>query len=211
MRWCWSRTGSGCRSASPAPRTGILPWAIPRHPLDRQRRHARFLSTTPAAARSRRLRARPTLRHSGRKHASRRRCRIPLGSLALFDDEPGPDPATIYRPNDLDLFADARDRILRRLAAMQPAPRPVRRRSAWSSTFIAGLELSNDPAIGTECRRVAWRAVWSFGDEAKTHPRHGQQVQTRLSTPRTRSIFPVLERLATPPGHASGVGAKAAF
>ena len=84
-------------------------------------------------------------------------------SLALFDDDAAePDTATVYRPVPLDLYAvaDARDRILRRLAetpdgatldrllpdpdAMaEPTPRSaLRRRSAWSSTFVASLELA---------------------------------------------------------------------
>jgi segregation and condensation protein A len=84
-------------------------------------------------------------------------------SLALFDDdEPAPATATVYRPRNHALYAvgEARARILRRLAdapgevafeqllpdppepaeaASQPA---LRRRSAWSSTFAASLELA---------------------------------------------------------------------
>ena len=85
-------------------------------------------------------------------------------TLALFDDDPaGPNTATVYRPTYLDLFAvaDARDRILRRLAEtpgkasleqLLPATsdhaepheprRALRRRSAWSSTLVASLELA---------------------------------------------------------------------
>ena len=83
-------------------------------------------------------------------------------SLALFDDEPQADTATVYRPVRFDLYtvADARERILRRLAdvpggapleqllpdpdiLLEPARRsPLRRRSAWSSTFAASLELA---------------------------------------------------------------------
>jgi segregation and condensation protein A len=82
-------------------------------------------------------------------------------SLARFDAETAaPDTATVYRPARLALctVAEARDRIMRRLAERpagatlaqclpeQPADaetRPVlRRRSAWASTFVAGLELA---------------------------------------------------------------------
>ena len=84
-------------------------------------------------------------------------------SLALFDDETAAaDTATVYqaRPFELYAVAEARDRILRLLAAApdggslerflpDPPARPesearekLRRRSAWSSTFIAGLELA---------------------------------------------------------------------
>ena len=83
-------------------------------------------------------------------------------SLALFDDAAAPDTATVYRPIPLDLYpvAEARTRILRLLGEMpdgaaldrllpdrdalsERAPRaPLRRRSAWSSTFVASLELA---------------------------------------------------------------------
>jgi segregation and condensation protein A len=81
-------------------------------------------------------------------------------SLELFDDgSAAPDTAIIYRPVHLELFnvADARERILRRLADapggasldqllpndIEPESRPaIRRRSAWSSTFVASLELA---------------------------------------------------------------------
>jgi segregation and condensation protein A len=91
-------------------------------------------------------------------------------SMALFDDEAEPDTATVYRPLHFDLYtvADARDRILRLLAAaprwvaldrlLPDAPeqadhephRGLRRRSAWSSTFMASLELARqgDVALG---------------------------------------------------------------
>ena len=94
-------------------------------------------------------------------------------SLARFDDEPaGPDKATLYRPARLDLYtvAEARDRILRRLADSPddatlgqclPAPpaaidgeiQPeLCRRSAWASTLVAGLELARqgDVVMGQE-------------------------------------------------------------
>ena len=82
---------------------------------------------------------------------------------ALFDDDlPGPDTAASYRPLWLDLHAlpDARDRILR-LLGDSPDGRPLdqllpeqagdagdrtgttlKRRSAWTSTFVASLELA---------------------------------------------------------------------
>ena len=85
-------------------------------------------------------------------------------SLALFDDDPtGPETTTVYRAHPLDLFAvaDARDRILRRLAETpgevaleqllpeafhqadpQQPGRRLRRRSAWASTLVASLELA---------------------------------------------------------------------
>jgi segregation and condensation protein A len=82
-------------------------------------------------------------------------------SLALFDDDPVAARTDLYRPRPLDLYdvAEARQRILRRLAEMPDggrfeqflpdAPEPagdepgqaLRRRSAWSSTFVASLEL----------------------------------------------------------------------
>ena len=83
-------------------------------------------------------------------------------SLALFDDEPAPDTATLYRPRPLDLHdvSEARARIRQLLAAAPAggtldrflpdppeeagdAPHPtLRRRSAWSSTLVASLELA---------------------------------------------------------------------
>jgi segregation and condensation protein A len=90
--------------------------------------------------------------------------------MALFDDEAEPDTATVYRPVHFDLYtvADARDRILRLLAetprwveldrllpdvpeqADHESRRSLRRRSAWSSTFMASLELARqgDVALG---------------------------------------------------------------
>jgi segregation and condensation protein A len=84
-------------------------------------------------------------------------------SLALFDDDAGePDTTSVYRPplrHELHTVADARERILRQLAELpeggpleQFLPKPpeaaegglrqaLRQRSAWSSTFIASLEL----------------------------------------------------------------------
>jgi len=83
-------------------------------------------------------------------------------SLALFDDDPAPDTASVYRPllTDRHAVAAARERILLLLAAapdgapldrLLPAPpetaetaprRALRRRAAWASTLIAGLELA---------------------------------------------------------------------
>jgi segregation and condensation protein A len=84
-------------------------------------------------------------------------------SLALFDeDTAAADTATVYqaRPFELYAVAEARERILRLLAAApegaslerflpDPTDLPesgargkLRLRSAWSSTFIAGLELA---------------------------------------------------------------------
>jgi len=83
-------------------------------------------------------------------------------SMALFDDAAAPDTGSVYRPLHFDLYAvaEARNRILRLLgetpdgvplerllpdpeALSECAPRSaVRRRSAWSSTLIASLELA---------------------------------------------------------------------
>jgi segregation and condensation protein A len=89
-------------------------------------------------------------------------------SLALFDDDAAePDTASVYRPVRFDLYAvaEARDRILRRLAetpggaplehllpdpdaVSEQTPRPaLRRRSAWSSTFAASLELAKQGEV----------------------------------------------------------------
>src|SRR5271165_6909472 len=93
-------------------------------------------------------------------------------SMALFDDDAAPDTAPVYRPLHLELYAvaEARERILRRLAEapdgislgqLLPDPAAVsesepqqalRRRSAWSSTLIASLELAKqgDVVLGQE-------------------------------------------------------------
>jgi segregation and condensation protein A len=83
-------------------------------------------------------------------------------SLALFDDATEKETTEVYRARPFELYqvAGARVRILRRLAAIpQGAPlarflpdppeiaesearKKLRRRSAWSSTLIAGLELA---------------------------------------------------------------------
>jgi segregation and condensation protein A len=88
-------------------------------------------------------------------------------SLALFDDAPVPETITVYRPAQPPLYtaAAARDRILRRLddapdgaqleqllpdlAAIseQATAFAVRHRSAWSSTFIASLELARQGEV----------------------------------------------------------------
>jgi segregation and condensation protein A len=89
-------------------------------------------------------------------------------SLALFDDgEPAADTDAVYRPPRLALYrlAEARARILRLLAAaagevafeqlLPAAPQPadaeplrtLRRRSAWSSTFAASLELAKQGEV----------------------------------------------------------------
>ena len=88
-------------------------------------------------------------------------------SLALFDDDlPPPGTAARYRPVWLDLHAipDVRERILRRLAnrpdpcrldqPLPDAPGPgtphdteLRRRSRWTSTFTASLELAKQGEV----------------------------------------------------------------
>jgi segregation and condensation protein A len=88
-------------------------------------------------------------------------------SLALFDDETEADTAAVYRPRPFELYqvAEARERILRLLVAapdgaplerLLPDPAEVshsqtweklRRRSAWSSTFVAGLELAKQGEV----------------------------------------------------------------
>jgi segregation and condensation protein A len=91
-------------------------------------------------------------------------------SLALFDDDPVADTTTVYRPEPFDLYpvAEARERILRVLGTMPegaaletllpdaegttvPASRPAShvalRRSGWSSTFVASLELARQGAV----------------------------------------------------------------
>lgn len=93
-------------------------------------------------------------------------------SMALFDDASGPDTATSYRPRPFDLYAvaEARERILRRLAnAPEGAPLEqllpdapefaetgptLRRRSAWSSTLVASLELAKQGDVLLEQEAV---------------------------------------------------------
>jgi segregation and condensation protein A len=89
-------------------------------------------------------------------------------SLARFDDDAAePDSTSVYRPFHFALYAiaEARARVLRRLAAapegatlgqlLPDAAEPaegeplgtLRRRSAWSSTFVASLELAKQGAV----------------------------------------------------------------
>ena len=88
-------------------------------------------------------------------------------SLALFDDEAVPVTTTLYRPHPLELYdvAEARNRIRRRLAETPGGapldrflPEPpgtaenatranLRRRSAWSSTLVASLELAKQGEV----------------------------------------------------------------
>jgi len=88
-------------------------------------------------------------------------------SLGLFDDDlPDPDTMARYRPLWLDLHTipDARRRILRRMAGQQtprrldqllpdlPAPgappdSELRKRSRWTSTFTASLELAKQGEV----------------------------------------------------------------
>ncbi len=99
-------------------------------------------------------------------------------SLALFDDEPVADTANVYRPRPTELYdvAEARDRILRRLAEMpgggslarflpdSPEPeddeahRALRRRSAWSSTLVASLELAKQGDLAL-AQHDAWTEI----------------------------------------------------
>jgi segregation and condensation protein A len=99
-------------------------------------------------------------------------------SLALFNDEPVPDAAALYRPRPLDLYdvGEARERILRRLAEMPDGgwfeqflpetPEPatdesrqvLRRRSAWSSTFAASLELAKQGDVALD-QEDAWTPI----------------------------------------------------
>ena len=84
--------------------------------------------------------------------------------LALFDDAAdGAATETVYRPpwHDLHAMPEARDRILRLLAEAPgggplswflpddatEADTTLRRRSAWSSTFAASLELGKQGAV----------------------------------------------------------------
>jgi segregation and condensation protein A len=84
-------------------------------------------------------------------------------AMVLFDDDLADADTTIrYRPPQIDLFsiAEARDRILARLAETEvPQPLPqllpvmaesatqLRRRSAWTSTFTASLELAKQGQV----------------------------------------------------------------
>ncbi|HUZ65833.1 MAG TPA: segregation/condensation protein A [Acetobacteraceae bacterium] len=89
-------------------------------------------------------------------------------AMALFDDGSSDvDTASVYRPawQDLHGVLDARQRLLRLLAALpdgaslgqllpaarmeggNPARVRLRRRSAWASTFLAGLELERQGLV----------------------------------------------------------------
>ena len=88
-------------------------------------------------------------------------------SMALFDDDPLPETVNVYRPPRPQLYdpAEARERILQRLAEAPEggtlecflpempdtgeadARARVRRRLAWSSTFVASLELARDGGV----------------------------------------------------------------
>jgi segregation and condensation protein A len=86
-------------------------------------------------------------------------------SIAIFEDVEA-DTETRYQPSSLDLHGipEARERILRRLGDGEPGlslpallPPPegdhvhwLRRRSAWTATFAAGLELAKQAAIVLE-------------------------------------------------------------
>jgi segregation and condensation protein A len=91
-------------------------------------------------------------------------------SLALFDDQETPDTRALYRPRPIELYtvAEARERIRQRLAktpdgapldrflpdppeaAENAALAKLRRRSAWSSTLVAGLELARQGEVVLE-------------------------------------------------------------
>jgi segregation and condensation protein A len=89
-------------------------------------------------------------------------------SMALFDDgDPGPDISETYRPRWRDLYSvpEARARILKRLAeapdglpleqllpedsarAGTSAEPALKQRAAWTSTFIASLELAKQGEV----------------------------------------------------------------
>jgi segregation and condensation protein A len=121
-------------------------------------------------------------------------------SLALFDDgEPAPDTRAVYRPPPLALYpvGEARARILHRLAEapgevafeklLPDAPErtegealPVLQlRSAWSSTFVASLELAKqgDVVVAQEgafqpihLARVCWPAPNNGGEPSPASP-----------------------------------------
>jgi segregation and condensation protein A len=99
-------------------------------------------------------------------------------SLALFDDHPMADTVDVYRPvsRPLHSVVAARERILRSLAE-SPDGGPLdrflpelsdaggaealsglRRRSAWSSTFVAGLELARQGEVALS-QHEPWSAI----------------------------------------------------
>jgi len=94
-------------------------------------------------------------------------------SLALFDaDLPAAGTTASYRPAWRDLYSvpDARERIRRLLTATpkgaalgellpepvpdMPPPSALKRRSAWTSTFVASLELAKQGEVGLEQERA---------------------------------------------------------
>ena len=115
-------------------------------------------------------------------------------SLALFDDEPAPATATLYRPCPLELYdvTYVRDRIRQRLietpdggpldrflpepsdrAESEPVAR-LRCRSAWSSTLVASLDLAKqgelmmEQAVLLQIIHVA--SVAGLVDDKDRHP-----------------------------------------
>jgi segregation and condensation protein A len=100
-------------------------------------------------------------------------------SLALFDDPERAETATLYPPRPFELYsvAEARDRILRRLAeipegaplerllpeapinAQGEARTKLRRRSAWASSFLAGLELAKQGDVVMRQRDPAFTPI----------------------------------------------------
>ena len=82
-------------------------------------------------------------------------------SLDLFDDDiPGPETRATYRPvwNEVFPVAEARARIMQLMASIgsqpmqrllpdQPATSRLQRRSRWTSTFVASLELAKQGAL----------------------------------------------------------------
>ena len=109
-------------------------------------------------------------------------------AIALFDaDLPAAETVAAYRPVRLDLHSvpDARERIRRLMAGMaepitlarlllEPAPdgevqSPLKRRSAWSSTFVASLELAKQGEVGLEQEQAfAPIHVWAGGGVTAT-------------------------------------------
>jgi segregation and condensation protein A len=85
-------------------------------------------------------------------------------SLTLFEETPGADTTSAWRPPWFDLHAipDARTRILRRLAARSrqrldqllppsgASASRLRQRSAWAATFAASLELAKQGRVVLE-------------------------------------------------------------
>ena len=121
-------------------------------------------------------------------------------SLALFDDEAAsPETMPVYRPLHLDLYAvaEARGRILQRLAnspeglsleRLLPDERDdadgesrqgLRQRSAWSSTFIASLELTKQGDVVLE-QEGDFQTIYVApisSSECKPQPSHTSNVR----------------------------------